>query len=822
VDRAVLETSSDRYVIVEYLAEGGMGAIYLGKKLGVGGFEKEVVLKQLLPEFTREPKFIDLFLREARLSASLEHANIVHTIDLVNAGDDYFMVMEYVKGADLRTLLKRVRRRHQRFVPQAGVFIGHEILEALAYAHAKAANDGRPLNLIHRDISPSNILLSGAGEVKLTDFGIAKASTHRSVFYKVKGKVGYMSPEQARGEPVDARADLFSLGVVLYEVLVGERLFVGDLMSSASQIYAQPIKPPSHKRPEIPTELDGVILKALSLDPAGRYQSAEEFQEGLARVATRHRLLIGAQEMAGHLKVIAGEDPGSWLRLESFGHEREPTQTHGTAVLTTGDDSDGESVPRKVPFDLSDAHEDDDDDDSAVALVRGRNRPPSLPTGALTSVIAVRNGAESEMLTRVRGDEPPLSPLEPRRSEPIKAAASSSSLRRVPSQPTDAFDHEEGSRSQTLVRDGGSGRPATGEETLVHPQTGQPRDSAPRRDPSLRDAGKAPRDSAPRRDPALRDAGKAPRDSAPRRDPALRDPPRDPRDSAPRRDPAPRESSRDPAREVRDSAPRREPAPRDPAREVRDSALRREPAPRESPRDPPREARDSAPRRDPLLRDSARDPQRDVAARREPSLRDPARDPRGEPSFRDSRDQPTRDGGKPPVRDPSPRGGIAVRDSARDASPRSGSSLRDPAREPSPRSSSPRDPGRDPLLRQPKPGDLPGGSPLAAMGGGGSASRRLPKSGIRDRPKGGPFGDVTPAIRPRPRRLVGIMIVLLLIGIGVALGVAFSGPELEVVDPTVTQPGSPSGQTATPPATAAKPPAPSELPGPPPATSGPP
>ena len=121
VDRAVLETSSDRYVIVEYLAEGGMGAIYLGKKLGVGGFEKEVVLKQLLPEFTREPKFIDLFLREARLSASLDHANIVHTIDLVNAGDDYFMVMEYVRGGDLRTLLKRARRQHKRFSPQAGV-----------------------------------------------------------------------------------------------------------------------------------------------------------------------------------------------------------------------------------------------------------------------------------------------------------------------------------------------------------------------------------------------------------------------------------------------------------------------------------------------------------------------------------------------------------------------------------------------------------------------------------------------------------------------------------------------------------------------------
>jgi serine/threonine protein kinase len=495
LDRAVLETSSDRYVIVEYLAEGGMGAIYLGKKLGVGGFEKEVVLKQLLPEFTREPKFIDLFLREARLSASLEHANIVHTIDLVNAGDDYFMVMEYVKGADLRTLLKRVRRRHRRFVPQAGVFIGHEILEALAYAHAKTAHDGRPLNLIHRDISPSNILLSGAGEVKLTDFGIAKASTHRSVFYKVKGKVGYMSPEQARGEPVDARSDLFSLGVVLYEVLVGERLFVGDLMSSASQIYAQPIVPPSQKRPEIPGDLDTVILKSLSLDPAGRFQSAEEFQEALSRVATRHRLLIGASEMSTHLATIAGEDASMWLKLEMFGPERgEPTQSHGTAVLSTSAEDEGDE--QQSQFDLSDDDEEEDEgaDDRDDILMRQRNRPPSLPTGELTSVIALRKGANSaEMLTKVR-DEPPLSPLAPRRSEPLPT--SSSAPRRAPSV---GFGHEE-SRSETFVRDSSprmSVPPAARDskpESLREPREGssreQPRDakrdSSPTRDPSPR------------------------------------------------------------------------------------------------------------------------------------------------------------------------------------------------------------------------------------------------------------------------------------------------------------------------------------------------
>jgi serine/threonine protein kinase len=449
VDRAVLETSSDRYVIVEYLAEGGMGAIYLGKKLGVGGFEKEVVLKQLLPEFTREPKFIDLFLREARLSASLEHANIVHTIDLVNAGTDYFMVMEYVKGADLRTLLKRVRRKHKRFSPAAGVFIGHEILEALSYAHQKSAHDGRPLNLIHRDISPSNILLSGAGEVKLTDFGIAKASTHRSVFYKVKGKVGYMSPEQARGEPVDARSDLFSLGVVLYEVLVGERLFVGDLMSSASQIYAQPIQAPSQKRPEIPADLDAVILKALSLDPAGRFQSAEEFSETLTRVGTRHRLIVGASEMSSHLKSIAGDDASMWLKMETLGHDRsESTQAHGTSVLSTQGIVDGDEE-RRPEFDVSDEDQEEDDEDSGVAdLLRARNRPPSLPTGELTSVIAVREqgGAAPDSLFKVRHE----ARHEERHEEPHPQPTSSSGPRRITLPPKGEFDSEE-SRKKTVV-----------------------------------------------------------------------------------------------------------------------------------------------------------------------------------------------------------------------------------------------------------------------------------------------------------------------------------------------------------------------------------
>jgi serine/threonine protein kinase len=440
LDRAVLETASDRYVIVEYLAEGGMGAIYLGKKLGVDGFEKEVVLKQLLPEYTREPKFIDLFLREARLSASLDHANIVRTVDLVNAGEDYFMVMEYVRGGDLRTLMRRARRKHKKFTPQAAVFIGHEILEALAYAHGKAGGDGKLLGLIHRDVSPSNILLSGAGEVKLTDFGIAKAGTHRSVFFKVKGKVGYMAPEQARGEAVDKRTDVFSLGVVLYEVLAGERLFVGDLMSSAAMIYSQKVVPPSQRRPEIPAEIDAVLLKALELDPARRFQSAEEFQDALGRAASRNRLLCGASEMAAHLKDVCGPDPGTWLKLENLGPSGEESQAiaHGTAVLSS----------------MSDEDEEDPFDESAPHRTRHPHRPITEFQKELTSVIALR-GDEVDIISD-DSSAVPLKPLAPARSAPhVQTPTPTPTVpfnRREAGIPSkDDFGHED-SRASTRIR----------------------------------------------------------------------------------------------------------------------------------------------------------------------------------------------------------------------------------------------------------------------------------------------------------------------------------------------------------------------------------
>jgi serine/threonine protein kinase len=341
----------DRYVVTEHLSEGGMGAIYVGKKLGAGGFEMEVVLKQLLPEFTQQEEFIDLFLREAKLSATLDHANIVHTIDLVTAGSEYFIVMEYLPGGDLRTLLKKAKRRGKRFSPAAAIYISREVLSALAYAHVKRDFEGQPLRLIHRDVSPSNVLLSYGGEIKLTDFGIAKASTHTSLFYKVKGKIGYMSPEQAKSEPLDHRSDLYSLAVCMYEILTGERLFVhAGLTTSADEIYSQPVPLVSRKVPGLTPDIDGIMHKALALDPTARYQTAGELQEALMRCAHRNGLLMSAPELASELLEACG--PHDTWRGDDDDDDFGILVRAGTEVYEGGssddDDDDGEDFSSPI------------------------------------------------------------------------------------------------------------------------------------------------------------------------------------------------------------------------------------------------------------------------------------------------------------------------------------------------------------------------------------------------------------------------------------------------------------------------------------------
>ena len=199
------------------------------------------------------------------------------------------------------------------------------MLAGLAYAHTRKSAEGSSLAIIHRDVSPSNILCSAQGEVKLSDFGIAKAATHSSLFYRVRGKVGYMSPEQARNEPIDHRTDLYSVAVCLYEALTAERLFVGDLSTPADVLYSQPIVPPSQKRKLLPRALDVVMATALAPKPEDRYQDAVAFAEALRQVAHRHGLGFSAPQLAEHLRHILGRNPDQWLSDDKAGPSGDPS-----------------------------------------------------------------------------------------------------------------------------------------------------------------------------------------------------------------------------------------------------------------------------------------------------------------------------------------------------------------------------------------------------------------------------------------------------------------------------------------------------------------
>ncbi len=409
------QMSARRYRIERYLTEGGMGAIYVGKKLGPGGFEKEVVLKQLLPEYTARPEFRDLFFREAKISATLDHANIVHTFDLVESDESLFIVMEYVRGVDLRTIIRRAKLRRRELSTAAALHITLEVLAGLAYAHNRRAPNGSSMAIIHRDVSPSNILCSAQGEVKLSDFGIAKAATHSSAFYRVRGKVGYMSPEQARSEPIDHRTDLYSVAVCLYEALTAERLFVGDLSTPADVIYAQPIVPPSQKRKGLPPALDVVLVTALAPKPENRYQDSVAFADALRQVAHRHGLLSSAPQLAEHLRYILGGDSDKWLTDERPAVSGDPStqkipakELEGKEAASIGvveaanlyvvsgtDVVSPDSAPKKLKFDP-------------------RGRLPAVASAPPVDVlIPIDEENENEIPTRVRNVGPDVTPPPP-------------------------------------------------------------------------------------------------------------------------------------------------------------------------------------------------------------------------------------------------------------------------------------------------------------------------------------------------------------------------------------------------------------------------
>lgn len=277
-EEAEIEDEFGNYDILGLIARGGMAEIYKVKKKGVKGFEKVLAIKKILSGYGEDDKFVEMFVDEAKIAAELSHPNIVQIYDLGKKDDYYFIAMEYVEGKDLRNILKKLGDMLQTFSEELAIHLTIKILEALSYAHSAKDSRGRNLDIVHRDVSPPNILISFNGEVKLTDFGVSKAAIkmHQTISGALKGKLLYMSPEQANGEKdVDYRSDLYSAGVILYELITGQKLFMDPSeMGSLKKVQQGIIPRPGEIKEGLDPELERIILKALEKDVERRYQNA--------------------------------------------------------------------------------------------------------------------------------------------------------------------------------------------------------------------------------------------------------------------------------------------------------------------------------------------------------------------------------------------------------------------------------------------------------------------------------------------------------------------------------------------------------------------
>ena len=300
-----------KYQLVERLGRGGMAEVWKAKMVGPAGFQRTLVVKRILPHLVEDEHFVQMFMAEARLSARLNHANIVQVYELGDVDGEYYLAMEYVRGRDLVNVM-RAQLLKGRPDPGLGAYVVREVCRALHYAHALTDDNGAQLRLIHRDVSPSNVMLSFDGAVKLLDFGIAKAlaeaGENQTQTGTLKGKFGYMAPEQVEGKEFDHRSDLFAAGIVMHEALTGRRLFKGqgDLQTIAMVREAK-VEPPSVLNPDVTPELDRICLKALARNADDRYQSCEEMAFDLDQVV--HAIHWGSERLKTTLGDLFADEP---------------------------------------------------------------------------------------------------------------------------------------------------------------------------------------------------------------------------------------------------------------------------------------------------------------------------------------------------------------------------------------------------------------------------------------------------------------------------------------------------------------------------------
>lgn len=299
-----------KYTLIRHLATGGMAEIYLAIHRSLQGFEKLVVIKRILKRYCEDEEFIRMFLAEARIAATLNHPNIIQIFDVGSVQRDYFIAMEYVHGEDLRSIVGAMRRAgFKEFPMEMALGIARGLCKGLSYAHEHKGLDGEPLNIVHRDISPQNTIVTFPGEVKIVDFGIARAAMKDMQGDKEKGalrgKFPYMSPEQCQGQDLDRRSDLFSVAIILYELTTGRRLFKGkNEMDTIRRIVELPYPDPSKLKKDYPPELESIVMKGLARDRDERYADARDFGEALDEYVLKKQLKVTALEMSRFMEQL--------------------------------------------------------------------------------------------------------------------------------------------------------------------------------------------------------------------------------------------------------------------------------------------------------------------------------------------------------------------------------------------------------------------------------------------------------------------------------------------------------------------------------------
>jgi serine/threonine protein kinase len=338
-----------RYTVVKHLASGGMAELYVARQQAVGGFEKQLVLKLLQGRYADNPRVVEMFLDEARLAAKLNHPSIVHVYDVVDDDGVKFIAMEHIHGETLTDIIRRGVAVGNYLPLEHGVHIVSQTAAGLAYAHGRFDDDGAPLRIVHRDISPSNILVSYEGQTKIVDFGIARIQDQiREESGMRPGKASYMSPEQVAGEGADYRSDIFSLGIILYEITLGQRLWRGPADEVMRRIVEEKIAPPTSVRRSYPPALELVVMKALEKRPGDRYQSTEEMRNDLEEFLDESGLRTGPRRLASYLKQLFAPDAA--VSENGIAQARQLAEDDPEQQAVVADESEELNFDRRASF----------------------------------------------------------------------------------------------------------------------------------------------------------------------------------------------------------------------------------------------------------------------------------------------------------------------------------------------------------------------------------------------------------------------------------------------------------------------------------------